>query len=291
MRTLALLCVLLVAVSASAAEVLDREAVAGATVTGIYEQPIALVDGVYEGPPFVEGGAARPQVVLLPWLLHTADVDGDGTEEAVAYLEENSGGTGHLLYVAVFERRDDGVVTTAIHDVGDREQIRRSTIEGRTVVLDLIAHGPNDPGCCPSQLQRRRYTLNDAGRLEETREILGEATVDLLDGSAWRLQSFTYRGEPVEAAEVILRTDDRRVFGSAGCNRFEATFTVPRDRELEFGPAIRTKKMCPPPVMQIEDRFLAALSRARQWNFLAGRLALTYVDEDGQLASLVFERP
>ncbi len=290
MRTLALFGFLLVTVPASAAEALDREAVAGATITGIYEQPITLVDGVYEGEPFVEGGVARPQVVLVPWLLHTADLDGDGTDEAVAYLEENSGGTGHLLYVAVFERRDDDVVSTATHYVGDREQIRRSTIEGRTVVLDLIAHGPNDPGCCPSQLQRRRYTLNEVGRLEETREILGDATIDLLDGSAWRLRSFTYRDEPVEAAEVILRVDDRRVFGSAGCNRFEATFTVARRRGLEFGPAIRTKRMCPPPVMKVEDRFLAALSGVEQWNFLAGRLALVYVDEDERLSSLIFER-
>jgi len=48
--------------------------------------------------------------------------------------------------------------------------------------------------------------------------------------------------------------------------------------------------MCPPPVMKVEDRFLAALSGVEQWNFLAGRLALVYVDEDERLSSLIFER-
>ena len=264
-------------------------ALRAATVTGIYEEPVELVGGRYQSEPLVEGSPVRRSLVLVPYLHHTGDLDGDGEEEVAAYLEENSGGTGHFLHAALFELQGDSLVTTSTHWIGDREQIRRSRLEGRTVVLDLIAHGPNDPGCCPNQLQRRHLTVNDAGRFEERREVLGEASADVLDHTAWVLRGFEYLGEPVEI-EVTLRFEGERIFGSAGCNRFEATFVTPRRRELQIRHPISTKKMCPPEVMEVEDRFLALLPHVTQWNFLAGRLALLYVVGDDPPRSLVFER-
>lgn len=257
-----------------------------ATVSGIYEEPIELVDGRWTGEPFVPGGAARPDVVLVPYLRHVADFDADGQDEVMAYLEESAGGTGHLLFAALFEVQGDSLVSRAVHRIGDREQIRASRVEGRTVVLDLVAHGPNDAGCCPNQLQRRHLSLARDGRIEERREVLGRATTDLLDGTAWTLRSFTFRGDELDV-EVVVRFDGERVFGLAGCNRFEATFRSPRRRELEIGPPIATRMACPPETMAVEERFLAALQRVSQWNHIAGRLALLYQKPDGSLASLI----
>ena len=138
------------------------DALRGATVAGVYEDPVELVEGRYEGAPFLAGGAARPTLFLVPFLHHEVDLDGDREDEVVAYLEENSGGTGHLLYVASFEVDGDSLVSSAVALLGDREQIRSSRVEGRRVVVELIAHGPRDAGCCPTQWQRRTLELDGA---------------------------------------------------------------------------------------------------------------------------------
>ena len=72
------------------------EAVADAIYRGIYETPVRLVNGRFEGEPFAEGGMSRPTVQLIGGVLETGDLDGDGGEEAVVLLVENSGGTGSL---------------------------------------------------------------------------------------------------------------------------------------------------------------------------------------------------
>ena len=72
-----------------------------ATISGIYENPIKLKDGRYEGEPFVPGGASRPTVTLLPEPRARFDVDGDGSPEWLAVLAESSGGSGTFLYLAV----------------------------------------------------------------------------------------------------------------------------------------------------------------------------------------------
>lgn len=264
------------------------EALRNATVAGVYEQPVRLVDGVYEGEPFVDGGAARPRLFLVPYLHHEVDLDRDGQDEVVGYLEENSGGSGHFLHAAVFEVQGDSLVSTATLWIGDREQIRRSRVEGRSVVLDLIAHGPRDAGCCPSQLQRRVLSLDSQGAFTERREVQGEATTALLDGTSWRLRSLVYLGPDVDV-EVTLNFDGDRVFGTSGCNRFEARFTSSRGRELEIVAPITTRMVCDEASMDVERRVLAALAGVTQWNFLAGHLALLYLDDEGRPFSLVFE--
>ena len=109
----------------------------------------------------------------------------------------------------------------------------------------------------------------------------------MLDGTAWRLVRFSDLGPPVEG-DVTLNFDGGRVYGDAGCNRYEATFESPRRRELVFGPAIATRRACDPAVMDVESAYLDALSSVLQWNYLAGRLALLYPAADGGVASLIF---
>ncbi|MEA3409673.1 MAG: hypothetical protein U9Q95_04925, partial [Candidatus Eisenbacteria bacterium] len=81
------------------------EAVANATYHGIYEAPVRLANGRFEGEPFVEGGVSRPTVQLIGGVFETGDLDGDGSEESVVLLVENSGGTGSFVYLAAGGRR------------------------------------------------------------------------------------------------------------------------------------------------------------------------------------------
>ena len=47
-----------------------------------------------------------------------------------------------------------------------------------------------------------------------------------------------------------------------------------------------TRMMCPPALMQSEQRYLQALQGLAQYSFLAGKLALTWRDGEGMGALL-----
>ena len=106
---------------------------ANATYTGVYEAPVQLSSGRWEGAPFVPGSASRPTVQLVPDFMLTADLNGSLGEEAVVLLAENSGGSGTHMYLAVVGRQDDTVVSLAAVPLGDRVQLHSARIaDGRT---------------------------------------------------------------------------------------------------------------------------------------------------------------
>lgn len=92
------------------------------------------------------------------------------------------------------------------------------------------------------------------------------ADVATLDGSAWRLEAFLGGGNrvPVLAdTEVTLEFSGKNLGGSAGCNRYNATYTTDGDH-LSVTPPRQTRMMClsPAGVMEQERRFLSALQAA-----------------------------
>ena len=64
-------CVLLLSPMASA---LSPEQLKNAMYQGIYDEPVQLSDGRYEGKPFVEGGASRPTVTFVDELSASGDL-------------------------------------------------------------------------------------------------------------------------------------------------------------------------------------------------------------------------
>ncbi len=67
-----------------------------------FDQEVELVDGAWEGPPYVEGGASRPALNLLDLDPLSGDLDGDGLQEAVSIVSQTSGGTGNNLHLVAF---------------------------------------------------------------------------------------------------------------------------------------------------------------------------------------------
>ena len=59
------------------------------------------------------------------------------------------------------------------------------------------------------------------------------------------------------------------------------------DGKLSFGPLMATRMACPPPRDEVEARFLEALESTTRYNFLLGRLALTWQTEN-TTGSLIF---
>lgn len=257
--------------------------------SGIYEQPVELVDGVYEGEPFVPNGAARPRVELLTDLYLTSNIDGDGKQDAWVLLNENSGGTGQILYLAVVsdvtgEPRNTGTVA-----IGDRVDVMGLTTENGNTRLDYVVAGPGEAACCPTRMITAFYGIKDGTLTELSREDRGALSLAELAGPAWQLARFAWNEPVAEGLSITAAFDGDRISGFAGCNRYFATIQAPTPYELTVGPAGSTRKACPPPQMEAEDRFLKALEAARQFSFVLGRLAITYQLDDAP-ATLIFER-
>jgi heat shock protein HslJ len=96
---------------------------------------------------------------------------------------------------------------------------------------------------------------------------------------------------PLEGTELTVDlAADGTVTGSAGCNRYRATFAVDGDAlRIERG-AATTRKTCPSPdgVMEQEAQLLEALASVARFERAGG--TLTLLQEDGTIALTLVPR-
>jgi heat shock protein HslJ len=221
-----------------------------------------------------------------------ADLDGDGTDEAVVTLGETSGGTGTWVHLAMMGRVNGVVMNLATHRLGDRTQIRDARIEDGVLYVDVLQAGVDDAACCPGELASLGWELLrgqfNSLVVSETTQRFGP---DALEGVEWVLERWD-RGEPAPAEPVVtVRVDGGRASGNAGCNQYSGTlaqFDVPGN--MRFGTFALTRMMCPGDAMQVEARYLAALGETVKVGFLTGRLAISYVDATGATRTMLFAR-
>jgi heat shock protein HslJ len=267
----------------------SSEAWANIAYDGIYDKPVQMVNGLYEGEPFVAGGASRPRAELLGELQATDDIDGDGTEDVWVLLNENSGGTGQLLYLAAVANARGEARNIGTIGIGDRVDIMGLSAAEGSAKLQYVTTAPGEPACCPTQMVSASFAMQDGRLVELGRKDLGTLDLEHLAGGSWRLARFD-RNEPVpEGVEITAAFDNGRISGSAGCNRYFAEIKAPNPYALAIGPAGATRMACPPPQMEAEDRYLRALDMTKQFSFVMGRLAISYTT-DGGVRSLIFER-
>ncbi|MDP9196490.1 MAG: META domain-containing protein [Pseudomonadota bacterium] len=79
-----------------------------------------------------------------------------------------------------------------------------------------------------------------------------------LFGHIWVLDAMD--GQPVASeARFDLVFKEDRMAGKSGCNRYSATYEFQEETLKVTSPMIGTKMACPPPVMELENRFTATL--------------------------------
>ena len=260
---------------------------AHATYTGIMDAPVTLVDGRWEGEPFVEGGASRPTVGLVDHFILTGDLNQDGLDEAVALLWENSGGSGNRLFLAAVSSGEDIVTNLGTALIGDRVQIRSGTIDDGRITLDIVRAGPEDAACCPTEKALVSWALSEDGLNQVADETTGTLSLADLGGHGWVLIELGHGQHLPEDIEISLLFQDDRVSGNSGCNSYFAGVLAPKAGELAFNGMGATRMACPEPRMDLERRYLSALAGATGYRFLAGRLVLTCDTDEGPQA-LVF---
>ncbi len=256
------------------------ELLRAATVSGVFEQPVTLAGGRYEGPPYEAGGAARPALMLWEPTVHFGDMDGTDGSEAVVLLSSTTGGSGEMVYVAVFGVRDGALKDLGIAQVGDRTKVQSVWLEKGNIVMDVIEAGPDDPACCPTQVARKTFRLEGGTLKQLSSEVRGVLGISMLAANEWTLIEMDGQPLPVGVEPPLVLFERDTVRGFAGCNRFNATVKETKPGVIEIGLAAGTRKACPQPAMDLEDGFLAQLAKVRGYTFLAGQLALTWQDGD-----------
>lgn len=151
----------------SAAGRLTSDILRNATYQGIYDQPVALTDGKYEGEPFVEGGASRPTVIFADPFAAFGDLNGDGVEDAAVILVESSGGSGAFIYLAAVINQNGQPVNVATTFLGDRVQPASASIQDGEIVFQGATHAPDDPMCCPTLKTTMKYRLENGALVEQ----------------------------------------------------------------------------------------------------------------------------
>lgn len=271
---------------------LTEDALKNVTYSGIYDQPVTLADGSYQGEPYVEGGAARPTIQYIEGATLFGDLDGDGAEDAVVFLLERGGGSGAFTWVAAQLNRNGEPVDAGSVWIEDRIGVKSATVREGQVLLEVIAGGPGDASCCGTHKMHKVYALQ-GGRLVEnlgaSQEMQRISAADL-DGTGWRLVELDYARRALEEVETTLSFQGGGISGSGGCNRYNADFSLGGDNPfvLRIGPIASTRMACPDPAGSQEGEYLSALENVSQWNYFYGRLALYYQNEAGEIGRLLF---
>lgn len=95
---------------------------------------------------------------------------------------------------------------------------------------------------------------------------------ELLTGGSWHVSELDGAAPPTEWPSSLVFEGDGRLYGHAGCNAYQTSYTLDGP-QFRTEPAARTKKMCGTAVMHQEDTFLRLLADAQNWR----------IDDDGRL--------
>ena len=256
------------------------EQVKAATVSGVFEQAVTFSDGRYEGPPVEAGAASRPTAILWEPSFQTADLDGEPGSEALAMLSANAGGSGELVYLAVFGTRDGAVANVATVPVGDRVRLQSLWLERGKVVMDVIEAGPHDPACCPTQVSRKTFGYDGGAFKQLSSEVRGVLALSMLAANEWTLIEIDGQPLPPDIDPPLIHFATDKLRGFAGCNRFTASISESKPGEIDIGTPAAERKACPPPQLELEQKFLARLDATKQYSYMSGQLALTWQDGD-----------
>lgn len=268
------------------------EEIRKARFSGIEEAggTVQLEDGRWNGPPWVEGGAAAPSVLLVDHFRLDGELDDRPGPETVVLLAASSGGSGERLHAAVVGRKGDRLENLATPLLGDRVQVRSGRLTEGRLQIDLVAAGEQDPACCPGDLVSREWTWQAGQLREEAPRTTGRLSPAVLTGSSWVLRAWD-RDEPAPTEGTItLQFSGNGVSGQAGCNRFRGPLKAgDSPDEMHFGPLATTRRLCPPDEMEAERRFLQRLSEVQTFRFQGGHLLLVGRGGESRPAALRFE--
>jgi len=118
------------------------------------QKNVQLKDGKYESGSGIDYGLVEvlPQSIL-------ADLNGDGAQDAVVALAENTGGSGVFVSLVGFLSTGSGFNQTQAVLIDDRAQINSVSAANGKITVDALIHGENDVMVSPTLKVIETYQL------------------------------------------------------------------------------------------------------------------------------------
>jgi heat shock protein HslJ len=254
-----------------------RALLSNAEYRGIYDRPVRLVEGRFEGDPFVPGGASRPSLRLIGNQIVQGDLNADGEADAAVLLVESSGGSGSFVYLSAFSLAGGKAVNLDTVLISDRVQVRGFAHEDGGLTLDLVVVGEGDPAAFPATRVRKRFRLSGGELAADAPARLGSLSLADLEGTAWTLRRMAAAGAGTRPEGSITASfAEGNIAGNAGCNRYFGTVEDKGRGAVSFGEIGVTAMACPQRgLMEQEQAFLEGLQGADRFGFRFGDLVLS----------------
>jgi heat shock protein HslJ len=113
-------------------------------------------------------------------------------------------------------------------------------------------------------------SLTSGGALAQSPTDLGPLTA-----APWQLTQMNGSAVPANAGITAAFTEDGHLSGSAGCNDYNATYSVDASGGMSVGPIAETRKACADDINARERGYLDALQATSTWAIRSGTLTLT----------------
>jgi heat shock protein HslJ len=234
-----------------------------------------LVDGEYREP--AAPGSATETIVNLTD--HVAYGQMEGQEVAAVILVTDPGGSGTFYELAIVVEQEGQPLNVATALLGDRVQIHGLSFSGEELIVKMIAHGPDDPMCCPTQEVIQTYALQGGELIQTSNQVVGstESDNETLNGVVWKWEQFLESNDNTVVVDdpdryTLEFLADGTVAIQADCNQASGTYIVEGSNlTIEVGPT--TLAMCPPG--SLSDRYLQHLGQVVSHVFDGGMLALS----------------
>jgi len=117
---------------------------------------VQLTDGKFEQG--VPGGEDFVSISMTDFTAR-GDLNDDGSNEYVALIAENYGGSGVFVFLVVYSEVNGRPVYQTSAWVDDRPQVNGLSIDESGIFLDATIHRPDEPMCCPTLRTIRHYQL------------------------------------------------------------------------------------------------------------------------------------
>lgn len=111
-------------------------------------------------------------------------------------------------------------------------------------------------------------------------DVIAQEGPDPLDGTRWDLVAYR-KTRPIAGLDLTVRFNSGRIWGEAGCNRFEGSYSVQGD-SITVSNITAEDAECggPEGIMEQEEYYLRFLSDARTYEFVGGQLRIQRWDRE-----------
>jgi len=234
-----------------------------------------MKDGTYREP--AAPGAASGVVVRLTDHIVAGNLA--GRQSAAVVLVTEPGGSGSFYDLAVLQRPNDEWEMIDSVLLGDRIRVTDLALDGNSIRMDMITHGPGDPMCCPTRKSSTRFLVQN-GRLRKTLPRAAMA----LTGRVWKWRGTRHDNAgdttpPNPDQYTIEFVEDGQIRVLADCNTAGGVFTVHRNR-ISVEITYATMAACSP--TSLENIFTQDILAADTFYVHENQLHLELIDSSGK---------